>query len=70
MPFNITMIKNEISEQDYLNHLIQQRALFSTLEERKLPCVVLLRAEEVNRAYDYIFDIFDELEQLSQNTMI
>ncbi len=47
MPFNIRMFEGAMSEQDYLKHLIQQQAIFATLEQNPLPHPSLNRSEAV-----------------------
>jgi heme oxygenase len=57
MPFNIRMIKGEISKNDYLYYLIQQFAIFKTIEDKGLPHPSLSRKEK----------FVEDINELTQN---
>lgn len=46
MPFNLKMIKGEISKDEYLFYLIQQLEIFNTIEQNKLPHPSLARKDK------------------------
>ena len=56
MTFNQKMFKGELSKEEYLNHLIQQSAIFTIIEQHKLPHPSLNREKK-------IFDDIRELEK-------
>lgn len=51
MPFNVKMLKGELSRSEYLNYLVQQLELFKTIESKGIPHSALSRVNAL------IFDI-------------
>jgi heme oxygenase len=61
MEFNQRMFKGELSQDEYLNYLIQQSYIFEEIENRKLPHDSLKRLsniqEDINELGGYKFEI-------------
>lgn len=61
MLFNQRMFKGELSQDEYLNYLIQQSYIFQEIENRKLPHDSLKRLsniqEDINELGGYKFEI-------------
>jgi heme oxygenase len=65
MTFNQRMFRGELSQDEYLNYLIQQSYIFQEIESRNLPHIYLRRLDLIN---DDINELGGYTFQINQST--